>query len=170
MSAQRRIPRSAYSFDNPVFGDELQRRTWMESYVVAYEVALLAAISVATAMVWVGGRPLSWWSVAVIWIIALGNIAALAHLRSAGIPDLPWRDRMKFWSFRLRLVLLLAWFVGFLRARGAVGDGPLTDLSPSTVAGMIVGASVAIGLMALADRRTRRRAAAQLPEDDRFDD
>lgn len=168
MTASRRTRRSFSSLDDPAFGDELQRRIWMESYVAAYEVAILAACAVAAAMVWIGGRPLLWWAMAVIWIIGLGNLTALAHLRAAGLADLPWRDRMRFWSFRIRLVLIAVLVAGVVRVlAGDSGRAP-QGLDASTAAGMVVGASVAIGAMALLDRRTRRRAEA-LPDDDRFD-
>ncbi len=166
MTTPRRRSRS--HVDNPVFGDERAQRAWMEAYVVAYEVALLAALSLATVMVWVGGRPLLWWSVAVVWVVGLGNLAALAHLRSAGLSDLPWRDRLRFWSFRLRLVLIAAYAVGLLRAFSSDVQLPEGGLDAATLAGMLVGASCAIGAFALLDWRTRRRAAAQLPEDDSF--
>lgn len=169
MTAPRPTRRSLTSLDDPAFGDELQRRVWMESYVAAYEVATLAAFTVAAAMVWIGGRPLLWWAAAVMWIVALGNITALAHLRAAGIPDLPWRDRMRFWSFRIRLVIMAVGLVGVVRLIGSDASNPSQGLDGSTLAGMIVGASLVIGAMALLDRRTRRRADT-LPADDHFDD
>jgi len=56
-------------------------------------------------------------------------------------------------------------------ARALLSDSPIPKApSWSYLAGMVVGLTVAIGLMALADRRTRRRAEAELPADDVFED
>lgn len=170
MTARRHTRHSLFSLDDAAFGDEMQRRTWMEAYVAAYEVALLAAVTLAAAMVWVGGRPLAWWSMGVIYVIALGNIAALLHLRAAGLTDLPWRDRMRFWSFRVRLLLIAVWALGFVRALAGDLVGHFEGVTPGHVAGMVVGFSLVIGLVAVADRFTRRRAERSLPDDDRFDD
>jgi len=107
-------------------------------------------------MVWIGGRSLAWWSAATIWIVALGNILALAHLRANGLGDLPWRDRLRYWTFRLRLLFGLVWIIGLARALTGQGSGT-GSLTGAHLVGMVVGLTVAIGLMALADRRTRRR-------------
>lgn len=154
--------------DDDAFGDERQQRTWLEAYVVAFEVAVLAAVVLAAVMAWVGDRSLAWWSVGVIWVIGAGNVAALARLRSAGLADLPWRDRLRFWHFRFRLVLVAIWMVGFVRALWGEDLG-LADSPWPTLVGMVVGAGLALGATWIADRRARRRAT-DLPPDDVFDD
>jgi len=37
MATSTSVLRSLTSLDDPAFGDERQRRVWMESYVIAYE-------------------------------------------------------------------------------------------------------------------------------------
>ncbi|MDO5628822.1 MAG: hypothetical protein Q4G43_10930 [Mobilicoccus sp.] len=168
MTASRRDTRRSFSsLDHPAFGDEREQRTWAEAYVLAYEVAQLAAVTVAAAMVWIGGGPLMWWSLAVIWIIGLGNWAALFHLRRAGLTDLPWRDRLRFWTFRVRLLLIAVWAIGFASALGNGHAGPGTP-HVATIAGMITGATTVIVVLALIDRRIRARAS-RTGEDDEFD-
>lgn len=169
MTTGRSTPRSPSPADDPVFGDELQRRTWMESYVVAYEVTLLATTGLAAVMVWVGGAPLAWWSLAVLATIGVGNLASLSHLRTHGLRDLPWPDRMRYWSFRLRLLLGAVWAVGFLR-HTVFHQIPLDDLDLSTVAGMVVGAGLVLALIWPVTRLANRRVETQLPEDDTFED
>ncbi|WP_313025602.1 hypothetical protein [Mobilicoccus sp.] len=161
---------AAATLDEASFGDERQRRVWMEAYVIAYEVALFSASGLAVAMVWAGDRTVGMWSIGVVWIVGLGNIAALSHLRANGLADLPWRARWSFWSFRLRMVLLVLWAIGLALTMFGDGGSFAERGGWSYVAGAICGAGVAIAGFALADRAMKRRLDRDLPEDDTFED
>lgn len=156
--------------DETTFGDERERRIWMESYVIAFEVAILAAFGVATAMVWLGDQTVARWSIGVVAIIGVGNMAALAHLRQHGLTDIPWRARWAFWSFRLRMLLVAVWGVGIVLAVLGEGGSLAERGGWSYVAGLLVGATVAIAGFWIADRQIKRRTQAELPADDTFDD
>lgn len=156
--------------DEATFGDERERRIWMESYVIAYEVALLATFGLATLMVWLGDRSVAMWSLGVVWVVGAGNFAALAHLRNHGLSDLPWRARWSFWSYRLRMLLCAAWLVGFLLAVLGEGGNLAQRGGWTYVAGLVVGAGAVVAALVVVDRRSKRRAHQELPEDDSFDD
>lgn len=164
-AGRRSILRSLSGLDQTAFGDERERRIWMESYVLAYEVALLATVALAAAMSWVGDRNLALWSIGVLWIVALGNVAALGHLRAHGMTDLPWRARWSFWSFRLRILLGAVWLIGLA---GTLGGG-FEPKGWSEIAGIVCGVAFAVVGFVLADRRTKRRAEQDLPADDTFE-
>lgn len=163
---------SMFALEHPAFGDERQRHTWLESYVAAYEVALMTATAVAAVMVWVGGAPLAWWSLAALLPIVLGNVVSVRHLHAAGIKDLSWREALQFWGFRIRLLLGAVWVVGFLRHAFLTQLDRSGEVTPSYVAGLVVGAGAVIAAVvigvAVARRRVRRREAEQ--PDDTFDD
>lgn len=169
MTTERPRRPSPFALEHPAFGDEMQRRTWMESYVVAFEVSLLTASAVAAAMVWFDGV-LAMWSLAVLAVVGAGNLAALWHLRSAGMEDLSWADRWRFWPFRVRLLLIAVWLVGFVRHALADTFGGVDDLTPSYLAGAVVGGGVVLLAMVVTAVLARRRTRRELPEDDTFDD
>ena len=167
-AGQRPVVGSLSGVDHAAFGDERERRIWMESYVIAFEVAILAAFGVAAVMAWVGDQTVARWSIGVVAIIGAGNMAALAHLRRHGVSDIRWRDRWTFWSFRLRILLAAIWGLGLVITILGEGGSLAERGGWSYVAGLVVGATVALAGFWFADRQTKRRAQAELPEDDTF--
>ncbi len=154
--------RAIGDLDSPLWGDERSRTVWLEACAVAYQVHSFGAALLATALVWAAGPAYANWSIAVMILPGLANVAALRYVRAHGIETPSLRRGFRSPRGWVLLTIVAAWVVGLLRARlGA-------EASASYAWGLLVGLGVGV-LVALALDRRRRRAVT-LPDDDVFDD
>ena len=154
--------RTIGNLDDPLRGDERNRGIWCEAAAVAQQVQFIAAIMVGTVMAWAGGREGVLWSVPVIWVSTLGNVATSLYVARSGIPRIAAWRRLLSPRAGLTVFLLFAWAIGAGRTLGGGRTG--LALAARLTIGLIL---VVVGSLALSHRRARRGG---LPDDDKFDD
>ncbi|TFV62278.1 hypothetical protein E4P41_07905 [Geodermatophilus sp. DF01-2] len=135
----------------PFYAEERQRDVWNEACAVGVQVALWSGLTLATAMVWLGGATGLPYAFAVFglvfgvtsWVVVLYAERLGVRLDSAG--HLP---RLRLVPY---LVLLVAFLVGVVRA--APADGFLGGVAQGAAVG---GAAVTLWLLASGLRARRR--------------
>lgn len=153
--------RAIADLDSPQWGDERTRLVWLEGTAIGLQLVVDLTWLLATAMVWVGQRPLLSWAVATVALVGLSQSVVVRYVRSHRIPLPALGKNLRMPRQWPRLLMALLFAVGALRAVG----GLTTD--PSFAWGMVCGAAGAVTAGAIGVRRSRR--AAELPPDDTFD-
>jgi hypothetical protein len=140
-------------FDSPFYAEERQRDVWNEASAIGFQTMLWGGLALACAMTWIGGRPQVGWAAALLAVIAAASWLSLIHANRLGVTG---RENTRLNRPRTYLfaVLYLATVAGML-VRSDI------ELSPSTIAGMVVGAGVVLAAIALVARRARTRSGAE---------
>lgn len=129
--------------DSPFYAEERQRDVWNEASAVGFQTMLWGGLVLSCAMVWVGGRPLVGWTVALLALVAAAAHLTLVHANRQGVAGTEGAT----WK-RPRLALAGALYLGTV-----VGVVVRADLGTSTLAGVAVGALVALVALVVAARR-----------------
>lgn len=111
-----RIMAAVGGLDSPLYDDERARSVWYEASAIGVNLALWGGLVLATVMIWVGGAPLLWWSVALFGLTILIAVTTTQYAarRRAHI-DLDHADARS--SATLAVMLLVtAYAVGLGRA------------------------------------------------------
>jgi hypothetical protein len=131
--------------DSPFYAEERQRDVWNEASAVGFQTMLWGGLVLSCAMVWLGGRPLVGWAVALLALIAVAARLTLVHANRQGVTgteDVTWK--------RPRLVVAA---VLYLATVAGVVVHCTSDTA--TLAGVAVGVVVALVAMAVGSRRAR---------------
>jgi len=133
--------------DSPFYAEERQRDVWNEASAVGFQTMLWGGNALACAMVWIGGEPQVGWAMGVLAMIAAASWLTLIHANRLGVTG---RENARLNRPRTYLfgALYLATLVGIVVHSG-------TELSPSTIAGAVVGSALVLGVIALMGRRAR---------------
>lgn len=148
--------------DSPFYAEERQRDVWNEASAVGFQTLIWLMFGLVGAMVWIGGRSMFGWALTLLLLTGLASGLTIVHANRLGVTG--WEGaRMR----RPRLLL-----AGLLI--GLIGLGVLVrtdfDLSPSTIAGAVVGFVAALAGAAGAAWLVRRQARAEEPDADQPDD
>lgn len=143
-----RAARAIGDFDNPFYDEERQRDVWNEASAFGFQLVLIATLLATTVTIWVVGAPALRYVQGAVILVGLASILTIGYASRLGV-DVTQPQRL----VRVRMVpvalVLVALIVGMLRASA-------TDLSASTVAGMVTGAAVVAGLAGAAYGFRRR--------------
>ena len=144
--------------DSPFYAEERQRDVWNEASAVGFQALLWCMLGLAAAMVWIGGQELFGWALVLILLTGFSSFLVLLQANRAGITG--WEGaRVR----RPRVLLAIA-----LIAVGALGVLVRSDaeVSPSGIAGGVVGFVVALGGAAGAAWWLRRQSEAEEDPDE----
>ena len=156
------VLRAIGDLDSPRWGDERTRQVWLEGTAVGMQIQVDGAWLLATAMVWVGGKPLLGWGLALVLLAALAGGVATRYVHAYGIATPLARKNLRSGRAWALFAVAATFLAGAFRAMGGV------TTNPSFSWGVVTGATAAVIVAVVAAWRTRR--ATTLPEDDAFDD
>ena len=155
-----RAARHIGDFGNPFYEEERHRDVWNEASAFGFQLFLLTAFSFATAGIWLVGTPaLRWVQVGVLLIGAI-SAATILYAQRLGV-DVMQPQRLSWPRLLPFLALLALLMAGLVRAAADGGS----SFDRGTAAGAVVGATLAVGVLALGVRQTRRAARAGEPAD-----
>jgi len=137
---------------NPFYREERQRDVWNEASAVALQVLIWLHLMAATAAMWIVGADAVPYVYALVAMIGLAGWIAVLYSWSLGVhvESSRWTSWRRVVALLVVVVLLAA---GLLRAE----FGHVTVDGWSTVAGMVTGAVVVLGLLAAVSRFARSR-------------
>ena len=148
--------------DHPFYAEERDREVWNEASAVGFQTLLWGLLVACTVGIWVGGasaRPYVMTGMLLIGVAAV-LMTGYAHRRGVhgGAAEVlaASRGRVSLW---VALVGALAAGTAFSRDRASL----LADVDAATLAGLVVGVGVALGLAAVVLAWARRQAAAGDP-------
>ena len=135
--------------DSPFYAEERQRDVWNEASAVGFQSMLWGGLGLACAMTWVGGKPQIGWALALLALIAAASWLTVIHANRLGVTG---RENVRLNRPRTYLfgVLYLSTLVGMVVRSD-------TELSPSTIAGLLVGVASVLVALTVAGRRAQAR-------------
>lgn len=147
-----RAARAIGDLDSPFYDEERQRDVWNEASAVGFQFILITSLLTSTVTIWVVGRPALPYVQSALLLVGLASILAIVYAQRLGVAvaSTRWSSWARIIPVAVVLVTLLA---GLIRALE-------TDLSASTLAGMVTGAAVVLLLVAIPAALKRRRGAA----------
>ncbi|WP_299036079.1 hypothetical protein [uncultured Pseudokineococcus sp.] len=136
---------------SPFYDEEHQRDVWNEASAVGFQLVLWLLPVAAVVSVWVGGATAIPYALVMFLAAGLASGVVIGFAQARGL-DLGAAEGYTVlrWRMLVFVVLFAALCVGVVRAapEGSFGQG--------TLWGMLVGAAVAIALLAWGGRRARR--------------
>jgi hypothetical protein len=141
---------------SPFYREERQRDVWNEASAVALQVLIWLHLLTATVAVWVVGADAVPYVYALIAMVGVAGWVAILYSASLGVrvENSTGLSRRRLVPLVVLAVLLV---VGLLRAQA----GHVTVGDWSTLAGMVTGAAVVLGLVAAMARFTRNRTRGE---------
>lgn len=151
-----RFAAAVADFGSPFYAEERQRDIWNEASAFGLQLFLWGSLILSAAMFWLGGRTSVPYGMALLIFASLPSYFVLFYARRLGI-DVPLKGALRGWRLATFLVVYAANIAGVAHA--------LDQQRPSGgfVAGALIGASGAIGLLVglqVQQRRRRQRAEA----------
>lgn len=142
-----RATRVIGDLDSPFYAEERQRDVWNEASAVGFQTMLWGGLILACAMTWTGGRPQVGWAAGLLALIAVAGWLTVIQANRQGVTG---RENVRM--NRPRMYLYFALYTATLVGMAIHGE---VDLSPSTIAGAVVGAAVVLVALWLAARWAR---------------
>jgi hypothetical protein len=139
-----RFAATVADFGDPFYAEERQRDVWNEASAFGFQVLLWCGYALAGVMLWVGGAPARPYALALIALVGLTAAMVIGYARRLGVEatENVWRTRP-----RLAAIVALMAFVASGVVWGGAGVGGLT-LDRATIAGLLTGAGLTLGLAA----------------------
>lgn len=156
-SAFMRLAAAVADFGDPFYAEERQRDVWNEDSAFGLQLLLWGVMVLAGIMLWVGGRPLLPYSVAVLAVAAVISYLVIAYARAKGV-RVPWKSSVTKGRLVAVAVVVTALTAGAARA-AAEGNSGVSWLISAVPLGL--GAVVGLALGARRDRRRREQASAR---------
>lgn len=154
-----RVMSAVADFSHPFYAEERQRQVWNEAQTVGLQLTLWLGLVLANVMAWTGDRQVAAYAVALVAVLLVASSAVILYARRQSVDA-----ELEVTRRPARIAIYLVLYLGFVIGAITTLTGP--SLEPSTLAGMAIGATVAILAVVLAGRRRRRRALADDDADD----
>lgn len=152
-----RIAAAVADFGSPFYAEERQRDVWNEASALGFQLLLWILMVLAGIMMWVGGRPLLPYAVALVFVTAVVPYLVIAYARVKGV-RVPWKGSVTMGRLVATAVIVMILATGAGRA-AAEGHSDVSWLGSAVVTGL--GAVVGLSLGARRDRHRRKRALAR---------
>ncbi|MFZ0158849.1 MAG: hypothetical protein WAL50_07460 [Kineosporiaceae bacterium] len=152
-----RFAATVADFGDPFYAEERERDVWNEASAFGFQVLLWGGYGLVGVMLWAGGAPVRPYALALLALVGLTAAMVIGYARRLGVEPIEnaWRTRPRL----VAIVALMAFVAaGFVWGGAGVGVGVdgLT-LDRATIAGLLTGAGLALGLAAGLIWFTRRR-------------
>jgi hypothetical protein len=157
------VTRWILDIDGGMYGDERERRYWYEGIALTANLQWIAVPATAAVLVWILGQPSVLPLAVVLGVMYLLTLVVLIYVRAHRVDP-----RVAHWSpgnilrGALPADAYLAFALGAMRAY----ESPERPFLPGAGVGMVVGAVLAIVILALFARQRRRREAAPMQDED----
>lgn len=138
--------------NSPFYAEERQRDVWNEASAVGFQAMLWCMLGLVCAMVWIGGQALFGWALTLLLLTGLSSWLAVLHANRLGVTG--WEGaRLRRPRMLVVTALIVATGVGVVVRSDAA-------LSPSGIAGGVVGFAVAMAGAGAAAWWTRRQTGS----------
>ncbi|HST82872.1 MAG TPA: hypothetical protein VLL08_14150 [Kineosporiaceae bacterium] len=134
-------------FDSPFYAEERQRDVWNEASAVGFQSMLWGGLGLACAMTWIGGEPQVGWAMGLLALIAAASWLTVIHANRLGVTG---RENVRL--NRPRTYLFAALYLSTLVGMVVRSD---VEVSPSSIAGLVVGVALVLVGIVVAGRRNQ---------------
>jgi hypothetical protein len=134
-------------FDSPFYAEERQRDVWNEASALGFQSMLWGGLGLACAMTWIGGEPQIGWAFGLLALIGATSWLTVLHANRLGVTG---RENVRL--NRPRTYLFAALYLSTLVGMVVRSD---IEVSPSSIAGLVVGMALVLVGIVVAGRRNQ---------------